>query len=165
MDWLTKMDWQEAFTPTMSLLEAFTRGTAVFLILLVVLRIMRKQWGGISLADLLMIILIGNAVQNSIMADTKSITDGVLSALVIIGWSYALEYLGCVSSTWEKFIHPPPFLLMKEGEFLYKNMRREFITEDELMTQMREQGLEDRSKVKAAYLEGDGHISIIKKDS
>jgi uncharacterized membrane protein YcaP (DUF421 family) len=56
-------------------------------------------------------------------------------------------------------------LLIKDGQMLRRNMRQEMITEDELMSKLREQGVENVSEVKKAYLEGDGQVSVITDDS
>jgi Protein of unknown function (DUF421) len=61
-------------------------------------------------------------------------------------------------------IHPPPLLLVQEGRLLRQNLRKEFITEEELMSQLREQGCEELSAVKKAYIEGDGRMSVIRVD-
>jgi uncharacterized membrane protein YcaP (DUF421 family) len=55
-------------------------------------------------------------------------------------------------------------LLIKDGDMIKRNMRKEFITEDELSSELRQQGVEDACDVKAAWLEGNGEISVIRKD-
>ena len=58
-----------------------------------------------------------------------------------------------------------PLLLVRDGRMLKKNMRRELIRDDELMAQLREQGITHLDEVKRCYLEGDGHVSVIKRSS
>ena len=58
-------------------------------------------------------------------------------------------------------IEPPPLPLIKNGKMLRKNMKLELIKEDELLMELREQGIDDVSKVKEAYIESDGRISVI----
>jgi uncharacterized membrane protein YcaP (DUF421 family) len=62
-------------------------------------------------------------------------------------------------------LRPAALLLIKDGVIQRKNMRQEMITEEELMAQLREQEVEKFEEVKKCYLEGDGHISVIKKDT
>ena len=67
-------------------------------------------------------------------------------------------------SEFERFLQPPPLLLIENGRMLPKNMRSELITKDELMTQLREEGIAELSDVKEACMESDGMISVIKVD-
>ena len=57
----------------------------------------------------------------------------------------------------------PKLKLIENGRMLRKNMREEFVSVEELMAQLREKGLEDCSEVKAAYMEADGRISVIRR--
>ena len=61
-------------------------------------------------------------------------------------------------------IKPPPKTLVRDGRLYVGQMNREFMTIDELATQLRLQGIDDLSKVKAAYVEPDGRVSVITKD-
>jgi uncharacterized membrane protein YcaP (DUF421 family) len=61
-------------------------------------------------------------------------------------------------------IGPPPLKLVENGRMLRRNMRKEFITEDELVSQLRTHGVEDVSHVKVARLEPDGELSVIVRD-
>jgi uncharacterized membrane protein YcaP (DUF421 family) len=60
--------------------------------------------------------------------------------------------------------HPTPLELVHEGRLLRRNLERELITEEDLMTQIRREGVEDLQQVQNAFLEGDGHISVIKNE-
>jgi uncharacterized membrane protein YcaP (DUF421 family) len=59
------------------------------------------------------------------------------------------------------FFHPPPLPLVRDGKLLWRNVRREFITKEELMSQIRTHGFDDISVVKRAQMAGDGRITII----
>jgi uncharacterized membrane protein YcaP (DUF421 family) len=80
----------------------------------------------------------------------------------IIFSNYALDWLSFKAPWFERLIEPSPLPLVKQGKLLRRNMRSELITEVELRGQLREQGVEDVAKVKAAYIESDGRISVIK---
>ena len=80
-----------------------------------------------------------------------------------MAWNYALEWLGCRFPYIEKLLSPPPLPLIKNGRMLPENMQKELLTEEDLMSQLREQGIERVSQVKQACLEGDGKISVIEK--
>jgi uncharacterized membrane protein YcaP (DUF421 family) len=95
--------------------------------------------------------------------DYKSLPDGILLVATIIFWSYALDWLSFKSPRFQRLIEPPPLPLIKNGQLLRRNMRRELITEADLMGQLREQGISDISKVKEASIESDGRISVIER--
>ena len=63
-----------------------------------------------------------------------------------------------------RFVHPPAVELVRNGRMLRENMRRELITVEELMSQLREQGIDALNRVKSARLEGDGQISVITRE-
>jgi uncharacterized membrane protein YcaP (DUF421 family) len=159
------IDWAQVFTPEHSLLEIFVRGTVTYVGLFAILRFfLKRQSGVIGIADLLVIVLIADAAQNAMAAEYKSITEGALLVLTIVFWNFALDWLGYHFPVFRRFTRPPPLPLIKDGRFLRRNMRQEMITTEELMSQLRQQGIEDPSKVKKAYIEGDGRISIICHD-
>ncbi|WP_410967511.1 YetF domain-containing protein, partial [Salmonella sp. SAL4456] len=64
----------------------------------------------------------------------------------------------------ERLLHPPPVPLVRDGRLLRRTLRRELITEEELLSHVREQGLTDFTQVRAAYMEGDGQISVIPRE-
>src|ERR1044071_675201 len=156
------MDWKSIFLPDTSLGEIILRGSLMYIALFVMLRvILKRQTGTLGMTDLLLITLLADASQNAMAGQYTSIPDGIVLVGTIIFWNYAFDWLGYKSEWFSRLIEPPPLLLIKNGRMPRKNMRSEFITEDELMMELREQGLDDPSKVKEAYIESDGHISVI----
>jgi uncharacterized membrane protein YcaP (DUF421 family) len=159
-----EIDWESIFSPSTPLLEIFLRGTIVYLSLFILLRvILKRESGAVGITDLLVVVLLADATQNALANDYTSITDGILLVLTIVFWSYFLNWLGFRFPRIQKWVHPPPLPLVKDGEILYRNMRKELITEEELMGVIRQQGLEDLREVKGAYMESDEHISVIAK--
>ena len=163
MDWLLRVDWQKAFVPQLSVAEIFLRGTAVYFLLFAFLRLLRRESGAIGITDLLVVVLIADAAQNAMAGDYVSITEGALLVGTIAVWDYALDWLGYHSRFVARVLRPAPLPLVRDGRMLRRNMRRELITEDELTSQLRQQGAADLSEVERACLEGDGRISVIKK--
>jgi uncharacterized membrane protein YcaP (DUF421 family) len=158
------MDWKSIFTPNISFLEIMLRGTVMYLALFILLRvILKRQTGTLGMTDLLLITLLADASQNGMAGDYKSLPEGIVLVATIIFWNYALDWLSFKSTLIQRLIEPPPLPLIKNGKLLRTNMRRELITEADLLGQMREQGISDISKVKAAYIESDGRISIIER--
>ena len=163
MDKLFQIDWHATFVPAVSLLEIVLRGSLIYLVLFAMLRVMRREAGGLGIADVLVIVLIADASQNAMAAEYKSVTEGVVLVGTIVFWDYALDFLAYRFTALQKLIHPAPLPLIRNGQILRANMRREMITREELLSHLREEGVESVSEVKKAYLEGDGRLSVIKK--
>ncbi|MDQ3257802.1 MAG: DUF421 domain-containing protein [Acidobacteriota bacterium] len=159
------ISWQELFIPSVSVVELIVRGSLVYLALFALLRfVLKRVTGTFSIGDLLMIVLIADAAQNAMSAGYTSVTDGIILVSTIIFWSYALDWLGYRFPRFQKILHPPPLPLVREGRMLARNMRRELITVDELMSHLREQGVDDLRQVESACMEGDGRISVVRYD-
>jgi uncharacterized membrane protein YcaP (DUF421 family) len=125
--------------------------------------ILKRQAGTLGMTDLLLITLLADASQNGMAGDYKSLPDGIVLVATIIFWSYALDWLSYKSPRFQRLIEPPPLPLIKDGQLLHRNMRRELISEADLMGQLREQGISDISRVKAAHIESDGRVSVIER--
>lgn len=158
------LDYSRIFLPTVPILEIIIRGTVMYLVLFVLLRLTMKRIGGmISLGDILMVALVAAAVQNSIARDNQSIADGIILVATIAFWSYALDWMGHRSPLFQRFYNPPALLLVQNGRMIRRNMRQELITEDELLGQLRQKGIRNINEVKEAFMEGDGSITVIRK--
>ena len=159
------IDWAGIFLPETPLLEIFLRGTAMYLGLFVLLRvIMKREAGTVGITDLLIVVLLADAAQNGMAGDYRSIADGLLLVGTLIFWAYFLDWLAYRFPRIQRLIHPPALPLVENGRMLKRNMRKEFITEEELVSMLREQGVEDVGEVRKAYMEGDGKISVITGD-
>ena len=162
---LLNVDWHKIFIPDTPIVEIFLRGSLVYLALFILLRlVLKREAGTVGIADLLVVVLIADAAQNAMADDYTSIPDGLLLVGTIVFWSYALNWLGYRFPRLQRLVHPPPLPLVRDGRMLRRNMRQELITEEELMSQLRQQGVEDVADVRAAYIEGDGRISVIERD-
>jgi uncharacterized membrane protein YcaP (DUF421 family) len=154
MNIFSQIDWKSAFVPTVHIGEIFLRGTMVYLFLLFVLRILRREAGAIGISDLLVIVLIADAAQNAMASEYKSITEGIILITTIAFWDYSFDWLGYRFPHIQRLIRPAPLPLIEDGRIRRRNMRQEMITEDELMGQLRK----SVEEVKKCYLEADGQI-------
>jgi uncharacterized membrane protein YcaP (DUF421 family) len=162
MEKLFGIDWGAVFVPSVPVAEIVLRGTLVYLLLFVFMRFfLKREAGVIGIADLLVVVLIADAAQNAMTSDYKSVTDGAVLVLTIIFWNYALDWLAHRHPRFERLVRPAPLPLILDGRMLRRNMRREMITEEELMSQVRQQGAGDVAEVERAYMEGDGRISVV----
>jgi uncharacterized membrane protein YcaP (DUF421 family) len=157
------IDWHAIFAPTGSILELVIRGSLMYLFILAAFRIFRREAGSLSVSDLLVVVLIADAAQNGIAGEYKSLTEGAIVVGTIIAWNYGLDWLSFRSRFVHWLLHPPALLLIRDGQIQRRNLRSQMITKDELLQQLREQGVEDVKDVKGCYLESDGAISVIKK--
>jgi uncharacterized membrane protein YcaP (DUF421 family) len=165
MDKWYSINWQEVFVPSMSIVELIVRGSLVYLALFFVLRSLpTRQLGALGITDLLVVVLFTEAAQNAMASHYTSITEGAILVGTVIFWSYLLNWLGYKFPRFQRFINPPPLLIVKNGSTIDRHLKRELITDDELMSQLRQQGVEYLTEVKKAYLEADGSISVLKKD-
>lgn len=165
MSMFVQVDWKAVFVPTVSIVEIILRGSIIYLMIFILMRLRRRQAGGLGIADVLVVVLIADASQNAMASDYKSITEGFVLVGTIVFWDYTLDYLSFHFPGFRHLITPSPLPLIQDGKMVWRNMRQELVTKEELMEHLREQGIEDVTDVKKACLEGDGQISIIKKDA
>lgn len=164
MEKIFEIDWQSVFVPQESLLEIFLRGSIMYLVMYAILRIFRRQAGSLGIADLLVIVVIADAAQNGMAGDSKSVTEAVLLIITIVLWDFLFDWLGFKSKFFSRILEPKTLQVIKDGRLLRDNMKSEMITYDELMAQLRQNGIERIEDVKTGCLESDGHFSFIRKD-
>ena len=159
------IDWSAIFIPSEALFATFLRGTIMYLGLFLLLRFfMRRQTGGLGISDVLVIVVIADAAQNGMAGDYRSIPEGLLLVATIVFWDYVIDWMGYRFPALAAFARPSPLLIVKDGVPLREHLEREKITHDELMSQMRLQGVDDLAEVKVSYIEGDGRVSVVKRD-
>lgn len=150
------------FVPSASLPELFLRGSIMYLFILTLMRLFRREAGSLSIADLLVVVLVADAAQNGMSAEYRSVTEAFILVGTIFLWNYALDWLSFRSRVVYRLLHPAPLALIKNGQVQRRNLRAEMLTMDDLLGQLREQGVEDIREVKRSFIESDGHLSVIK---
>jgi uncharacterized membrane protein YcaP (DUF421 family) len=140
------------------------RSAVIYVAVLWLLRVGgKRQVGQLNMAQFVALLLISNAVQNSMNGGDNSITGGLISAIVLIILSYLCSFLTYHSRDWERFIQGNPTLLIHHGKLLHGNLQRELMSVRELRVLLRKQGVHDLGDVEEAVLESDGFISIVRK--
>jgi uncharacterized membrane protein YcaP (DUF421 family) len=138
----------------------------MYLSLFIILRfVMVRQTSTIGIADILVIVVIADAAQNAFSKEYKSITEGIVLVLTIVFWNLFLNWISYRFKVFERLLSPPPLPLIRNGKMNRRNMRQEFITEEELKGQLRQQGISELAEVKEACLEANGELSVIKTDA
>jgi uncharacterized membrane protein YcaP (DUF421 family) len=162
MPLLLAVEWHEFYTTEKPLVEIFLRGTFVYLCIFFLLRVLlKRQAGNVGLTDMLLIVLIADASQNAMANDYKSVPDGLFLVGTLIFWNYFLDWLGYRWQWFGRLLESPPLPLIRDGQVLKENLRKECLTEDELTCQLRKKGYADPAQVREGYIEGDGHFSFL----
>jgi uncharacterized membrane protein YcaP (DUF421 family) len=157
-------DLIEAFTPDVSLLEIFVRGSLIYLLIFVLMRVvLRRKTGAVAFTDLLVLVLIADAAQNAMAANYDSVSDGVVLIGTLVFWAYAIDWLGYRFPRFQKYVHPEPKALLQDGLPVRATLEQELMTEGELMTQLRLNGVDRMEDVRAAFIEGNGQVSVLKR--
>jgi uncharacterized membrane protein YcaP (DUF421 family) len=154
-------DWRDLFVLDTPFLELVVRGTVVYFALLLAMRVLvRRHVSSLNLMDLLLVVLIADAAQNAMADEYRSITGGLVLCGTLFAWNFLFDWLAFYSEIVARILEPAPLALIRNGRFQRRNLRREFITEDEILSKLREQQIEDVRTVRLAYLEPDGELSV-----
>jgi uncharacterized membrane protein YcaP (DUF421 family) len=158
------LDWHGMFALSVPPLELVVRGSVIYWFLFLIFRVfLRRDAGSIGLADILLLVIIADASQNAMAGEYRSITDGMILIGTIVGWNMLLDWLAWRSHTLQRLLEPRPLVLVRNGQIQYSTLRREFMSEEELMSKLREHGVEKLAEVKRAYMESSGSITVLKR--
>jgi uncharacterized membrane protein YcaP (DUF421 family) len=141
------------------------RAVVVYVFLIVALRVAgRRELAQMTSADLVLLLLISNAVQNAINAGDNSLVGGLVSAttLVVLNWG-----VGYAAWRWrgaERLLQGRPLRIVTDGRVHLGAMRRELITASELRSALRKQGILRISDCQKVVLEPDGTLSAVRRD-
>jgi uncharacterized membrane protein YcaP (DUF421 family) len=159
------VDWGKVFSIDLPMLEIFVRGTVMYLTVFSILRLSgRRLMGELAMVDFIFVLFLAIVADRAMMGDQTSIGSGLTLLGTIVFWNYMLNWLSYRIPQLERLVAPPPLLIIQNGRLLYRNMRREFLTEEELRANLRGQGYEDVANIKRAFVEPDGNISVFTND-
>mgnify|MGYP001186295499 CR=1 FL=1 len=152
----------ETFALTMPLPELLVRATVGYFAMVFLVRIVpSRNAGHISPNDLLTLIVIGTIGSTAIIGSGSSIVEIMLMIGLVLIFSYTLDLLEHRYPALRKLLRHQRTMLIDRGRILKRNMRRELVTEEELRAVLRKEGIEDIARVRCAYMEADGEISVI----
>jgi uncharacterized membrane protein YcaP (DUF421 family) len=133
--------------------------------MIIALRIFgKKELSQLNTADVILILLISNSVQNAMVGNDTSLWGGLAAATILFFINFILKKLMYKYKGFSNFMQEKPEILIHNGNLDFKSLSKLNITADELKEAMREHGLENFKDVKLAMLEIDGNISIISGD-
>ena len=154
-----------ALIPETSVLGLVLRAVVVYGFLLVALRIAgKRELAQMTSFDLILLLVISNAVQNSMNAGDNSLTGGIVSAVTLVAVNWLVAW-----ATWrwrpiERFVEGSPVRVVTDGRVHSGTMRRELLTLAELRSALRKQGVASIGECKRVTLEPDGTLSVVRRD-
>ncbi|MBS3652513.1 DUF421 domain-containing protein [Pseudaminobacter sp. 19-2017] len=158
---LVPTDWLKVFAPETPILELIARACVLYLGILAFLRVLLRRTGGeVAHMDLIFMLLIAEAAAHS-MGDYHSVGDGLIVIITFMALNYSVNAFSFYLPSLEKLVESGPLEVVRDGKPLPDNMRREFLTEQELMSCLRQNGMDDLSTIKVAVIEAKGKISFV----
>lgn len=97
--------------------------------------------------------------------DYESVSEGMVVVGTLVFWNVLTNWLNFKLPKFQRFAEPRPLLLIRDGQVLEGNMRREMLTREELMSKLRQHGIEGPGEVRWAYMESDGQVSVGRRDA
>ncbi|MFV5696179.1 DUF421 domain-containing protein [Flavobacterium sp. LB3P122] len=142
--------------------DIIIRSAAVYFFMVIALRFFgKKELSQLNTADVILILLISNSVQNAMVGNNTSLYGGIAAATVLFTINFILKKLMFRYPKFSDFMQEKPEILIHDGNLDFKALSKLNISADELKEAMREHGIEFFKDVKLAMLEIDGNISII----
>ncbi len=151
--------------PSLPYWEFIVRGVAVYLFLLVLLRVTgKRQVGQLSPFDLVLLLVLSNAVQNSMNGGDNSLVGGMVSAATLVALNFVLGLVTARSKKIEAFVEGRPQVLIHNGQLFEDVLASTQMTHHEVQAALRHAGCATVNEVRMAVLEINGSISVIKRD-
>jgi uncharacterized membrane protein YcaP (DUF421 family) len=144
--------------------ELIVRSVVVYAFLLVILRITgKRQVGQLAPFDLVLLLVLSNAVQNSMNGGDNSLVGGLISAATLIALNYTIGYAAFRSKRLESIIEGRPQVLIHNGHLFQDVMAGSQLTHHELEAALRQAGCANIGDCHSAILENNGSISVVQK--
>jgi len=141
--------------------ELVARALVVYMFLILLLRVTgKRQIGQLSPFDLVLLLILSNAVQNSMNAGDNSLVGGLISAVTLVAVNYLVGLITFKSKKLEEVIEGRPQLLIHEGKLFEEVMTDAKLTRHELDSTLRQSGYFAIKDVKLAILEPNGTVSV-----
>jgi uncharacterized membrane protein YcaP (DUF421 family) len=146
------------------LLYTALRASFVYFFLLLIVRVLgKREIGNTSAFDLIVALILGEVVDEIIYGDV-TILQGVIAIGVVAIWHLVNSWASFKSEIIDKITGAPPTVLVKNGQIQRKNLAKERLNEDELLSELRMMGVDDVKEVKQATLEPNGKVSVLQED-
>ena len=148
--------------PDISVAEKLVRSVVVYLFLLVAFQLCgKRQLGQLSAFDLVVLLIISNVVQNAVIGNDNSLGGGLIGATAILLLNLVVAYVTFRFKRADRVVEHSPTLLVRHGRVLRDNLRRERLGPRDLRAALRHHGVVSIRDIRYAFLEEDGHVSVI----
>src|ERR671930_2666474 len=146
-------------------MDIVLRAIFLYAFIVFVMRVIgRRELSSMTPFDLVLLIILGDAIQQGLTQDDYSVTGAVIAVATIATLQVFTSYLSFRSEKARKVLEGFPIVLVERGKLVTDNLQRERMTEDEVAEEMRQQQISSLDDVEWAILEANGSISFIKKN-
>jgi uncharacterized membrane protein YcaP (DUF421 family) len=140
------------------------RAAFLYAFVVILMRVMgRRELSSLSPLDLVLLIVLGDAIQQGMTQDDYSVTGAVIAVSTIAGVQVGISYLSFRSRRARRVLEGEPVIIIEDGKLIERNLRRERLTEDEIAEKMRTQQIASVEDVEWGILESSGNMSFIPK--
>ncbi len=154
----------ELLIPDISLIEKTLRTVVVYGFLLIAFRLAgKRQLGQLSPFDLVVLLVISNAVQNALIGRDDSLGGGLIGVTVLLVVNGVVAWFSSRHRGFERLVESAPTILIRHGRVCMDNLRRELMSLPELRAALRREGVVSVGEVRYAILEEDGRVSVIRR--
>ena len=138
----------------------------IYLFLVVGLRLLGKRaLGQMNIYDLVLVVVLANAVQNAMVGDDTTLAGGLVAAVTLLVLNRAVTSVLARSERFERLLVGQPVVLVDHGQLVAEHLRREGVTQEQVMEALREHEIDDLRQARLAVLEADGTISVVPNES
>ena len=146
-------------------MDIVLRATAMFAFLYILIRLLgKRELGQMTPFELVLLIVMGDLIQQGVTHNDFSLTGGLLAISTFAFWALVLSWTTYLFPKAKDLLDGTPRVIVRDGELIEENMRRDRLTRDEVLSEMRLAGIGRLSEVAWAILEPQGKISFIAMD-
>lgn len=146
--------------------ELILRSLLIYAVFFVGLRLFgKRELGQFTIFDLVLVLLVANALQPAITGPDNSVTGGVIIILTLLLINRGIALLRSYWPAFDHLIEPPPTVVVEDGKLLKKNLEKEGLSPSDVEMALREHGVDKIENTKLAVLENDGSISVVDKNN
>ncbi|HEV7435503.1 MAG TPA: YetF domain-containing protein [Pseudorhizobium sp.] len=159
------MDWSELFFQGWeNVVRTLVVGVLAYVVLILFIRISGKRTlAKLNAFDLVVTVALGSTLASILLQKSIALTEGAVALGLLIGLQYLVTFLSVRSHGFAKIIRSQPTLLARKGQFCSGALLHQRLTEDEVLSAVRSQGLDGLEQAEAVILESDGSVSVIRK--
>src|SRR5437660_8092422 len=159
-------DWSEIFKLGIPWTHLVLRAVIIYVVFFIGLRLFgKRELGQFTTFDLVLVLLVANALQPAMTGPDSSITGGAVIVATLLVFNRGVAMLRSRWPAFDRLVEPPPTLLVHDGDLVKQNLEKEGLSVDDVEMAVREQGLDKMGDVGLAVLENDGSISVVGKGS